>query len=333
MITMKTKQYGNTDITTSIIGFGAWGIGGPAMAGGTPIGWGAVDDDVSIKALERAYEKGVRFFDTADFYGLGHSEELIGKTISKRRDAVIATKVGHRLNNDGSIALDYSKDHILNACESSLKRLQRDCIDLYQLHSAKISHLENGECIEAMQQLKDEGKIRYWGISLSTYEPEPEANFLMERNLGNSFQVVLNVINQRALPLIRKAARQGYGIIARMPLQFGLLTGKITAETTFPENDHRSFRLPPSLLKEMLRALEDYWTIGKNYSISKTALSLSFCASIPEVSTIIPGIKTPEQAEENTSGITILRDEDMEYLFKLGKEKFAQLTELMQTYG
>jgi aryl-alcohol dehydrogenase-like predicted oxidoreductase len=330
---MQTKQFGNTELYPSIIGFGAWGIGGPSMAGDIPIGWGEVDDDVSVKALELAYERGIRFFDTADFYGLGHSEALIGKSISKYPDAIIATKVGHRLNEDASIALDYSKQHILDACEKSLKRLRRDFIDLYQLHSAKVQHLENGACIEALQQLKDEGKIRYWGISLSTYDPYPEAEFLMKRNLGNSFQVVMNVINQRALPLIRKAARQGYGIIARMPLQFGLLTGKITADRIFPENDHRSFRLPPLLLKEMLQALEDYWSIGKHYSISKTALSLSFCANIPEVSTVIPGIKTPEQAEENTSDITTLRNEDMEYLFTLGKEKFARLTELMQSYG
>ncbi len=330
---MQTKQFGNTELHTSIIGFGAWGIGGPAMAGDIPIGWGAVEDDVSIKALERAYEKGIRFFDTADFYGLGHSEELIGKSISKYPDAIIATKVGHRLNEDASIALDYSKQHILDACESSLKRLRRDCIDLYQLHSAKMQHLEDGACIEAMHQLKDEGKIRYWGISLSTYDPYPEAEFLMERDLGHSFQVVLNVINQRALPLIRKAGERGYGIIARMPLQFGLLTGKITADRTFPKNDHRSFRLPPPLLKETLHTLEDYWSIGKHYSISKTALSLSFCASVPEVSTVIPGIKTPEQAEENSSDITTLRGDDMEYLFKLGETKFARLTELMQSYG
>jgi aryl-alcohol dehydrogenase-like predicted oxidoreductase len=330
---METRKFGNTDIAVSIIGFGAWGIGGPAMAGKTPIGWGTVDDSVSIQALERAYEKGIRFFDTADFYGLGHSEEMIGKTVSRFPDAIIATKVGHRLNNDGSIALDYTRNHIIDACEYSLRRLRRDCIDVYQLHSAKLPHLKSGECIEALELLKESGKIRYWGISLNTYDPEPEAEYLMERGLGSSFQVVFNVINQRALQLIRKAAGDGYGIIARMPLQFGLLTGSMTPSTTFPENDHRSFRLPPPLLKELLSSLEDYWPTKDNYSISETALSLSFCTSIPEVSTVIPGIKTPKQAEENTTGIVQLREEDMEFILALGRDKFARLTALMQQQG
>jgi len=330
---METKQFGNTDLYVSVIGFGAWGIGGPAMAGKTPIGWGEVDDNVSIKALEKAYANGINFYDTADFYGLGHSEELIGKSISRYRDAIIATKVGHRLNKDGSIALDYSKKHILNACEESLKRLNRDYIDIYQLHSAKLQHIENGECIEAMEKLQDDGKIRYYGISLNTFNPEPEAEFFLDKSIGHSFQVVLNVINQRALPVIRKAARHGYGIIARMPLQFGVLTGKIAAGTTFPENDHRSNRLPPALLDKMLHALEDLWKLEKKYSISQTALSLSFCRSVPEVSVTIPGIKTPEQADDNTTGIIQLDDEDMDYLFTLGKEKYESITSLMQQQG
>lgn len=330
---MQKKQFGTTRLKVSSIGFGAWGIGGPAMAGDTPIGWGDVDDAVSVKALKRAYDKGIRFYDTADFYGLGHSEELIGKSIAEHRDAVIATKVGHRLRDDGTIALDYSKEHILNACENSLRRLCRDQIDLYQLHSAKLSHLKEGECIEAMERLKEEGKIRYWGISLNTFNPEPEAEFLMQRNLGDSFQVVFNIINQRAFPLIRKAAKRGYGIIARMPLQFGILTGKFNSGTTFPENDHRAFRLPRPLLKETLASLDEIWPIADSYTISKTSLSLSFVTSIPEISTVIPGIKTPEQVDVNTTEIIKLIDQDMKDLFELGKGKFARLTSLMEQQG
>ena len=330
---METKQFGNTNLHVSVIGFGAWAIGGPAMAADTPIGWGEVDDTVSKKALEKSYDNGITFYDTADFYGLGHSEKLIGESIARHRDAIIATKVGHRLNSDGSIALDYSKKHIINGCEDSLRRLKRDHIDIYQLHSAKLQHLENGECIEAMEKLQDDGKIRYWGISLNTFNPGPEAEFFMNNAIGHSFQVVFNVINQRALPIIQKAAKQGYGIIARMPLQFGVLTGKITADTTFPENDHRSNRLPPPLLKKMLHSLEELKRLEEKYSISRTAISLSFCRSVPEIAVTIPGIKTPEQAVENTSDIIKLDDEDMDYLFTLGREKFEHITALMQQQG
>ncbi|MBE0559083.1 MAG: aldo/keto reductase, partial [Proteobacteria bacterium] len=169
---MDHRTFGATDLDVSLIGFGAWAIGGPAMAGTTPIGWGDVDDHVSEQAIHTALERGVTFFDTADFYGLGHSEEILGRVLGNRPSVVIATKVGHRLQDDGSIALDYSKRHILEACEGSLRRLKRECIDLYQLHSARVSHFEAGECLEALEGLREEGKIRYWGLSLNTFHPE-----------------------------------------------------------------------------------------------------------------------------------------------------------------
>ena len=135
---MKERKFGSTDLMISEIGFGAWGIGGPAMAGDIPIGWGNVNDAVSTRALETSIDRGINFFDTADFYGLGHSEEIIGSAFGNSDKVIIATKVGHRLAKDNSIYLDYSKKHILDACEQSLKRLKRDCIDYYQLHSAKV---------------------------------------------------------------------------------------------------------------------------------------------------------------------------------------------------
>ena len=131
---MNYRKFGNTDLIVSEVGFGAWGIGGPSMAGDIPIGWGEVNDDESINALRKSFDLGINFYDTADFYGLGHSEELIGEVFGNSDKVIIATKVGHRLNNDNSIALDYSKKHILHACESSLKRLKRDSIDYYLIN-------------------------------------------------------------------------------------------------------------------------------------------------------------------------------------------------------
>jgi aryl-alcohol dehydrogenase-like predicted oxidoreductase len=327
---MNKRKFGNTDLLVSEVGFGAWGIGGPAMAGATPIGWGKVDDATSIRALEKSIDLGINFFDTADFYGFGHSEALIGKVLGNRQDVIIATKVGHRLANGGSIVLDYSKAHILQACEVSLKRLQRDAIDYYQLHSAKREHLEQGECVEAMTMLQAQGKIRYWGISLNTFNPHPEAEFMMQRQLGSGFQVVLNIINQRALELIKTAHAQNYGIIARMPLQFGLLTGKFTPATRFDQNDHRHFRLPPALLEAALRDLAEVRPLHQKHKLSKTALSLSFVLSLPEVSTVIPGIKTVEQAVENTTDIVQLQDVDMKFIIQLYRDKLCKLVDLME---
>jgi aryl-alcohol dehydrogenase-like predicted oxidoreductase len=330
---MNYRKFGNTNLNVSEIGFGAWGIGGPTMAGDIPIGWGKVDDHQSVEALKIAFNRGINFYDTADFYGLGHSEELIGKTFGNRHDVIIATKVGHRLNDDGNIFLDYSKSHIIDACNKSLKRLNRESIDYYQLHSAKIGHLKDGECIEAMEQLQREGKIKYWGLSLNTFHPELEAEFLLERNLGNGFQIVFNIINQRGLEVIKKSNEMGYGIIARMPLQFGLLTGKFNKDTKFEKNDHRAFRLTPEILSKSLDYLDEVWKKAEQDNISKTSFSLSFILSFSEVSTIIPGIKTPEQAILNTSGLQSLSDDDLNYIQNLYKEKLYELVDLMERKG
>ncbi|MFL5810071.1 MAG: aldo/keto reductase, partial [Flavisolibacter sp.] len=126
-------------------------------------------------------------------------------------------------------------------------------------------------CIEAMETLKQQGKIRYWGLSLPTFQPDEEANFLMFEKLGDGFQLVFNLINQRAMKVIRTAGEEGYGIIARMPLQFGLLTGKFTPYTRFAGDDHRSFRLTPEILQHSLQVLEEkVWPLATDERMSKT---------------------------------------------------------------
>src|SRR4026209_2967890 len=142
---MRYRNFGNTDLLVSEIGFGAWAIGGGAMIGNTAIGWGDADDSVSVKAIHAALDAGINFFDTADIYGLGHSEELLGKTIGTRKDILIASKCGN-VSRDGKFTTDYSTDHILKACEASLRRLKRNEIDFLQLHSARVEHLKQGDC-------------------------------------------------------------------------------------------------------------------------------------------------------------------------------------------
>lgn len=326
---MLYRKFGHTELIVSEIGFGAWGIGGPAMAGDIPIGWGNVDDETSIEALKKAEELGINFFDTADFYGFGHSEELIGNVFGNSDKVVIATKVGHRVAEDESIYLDYSKKYIIDACEESLKRLKRDSIDLYQLHAARIKHFEDGQCIEAMEQLQKEGKIRYWGLSLNTFEPEAEAEYLIKNKLAHGFQVVFNIINQRAYDIITRAGDNNYGIIARMPLQFGLLTGKFTADTRFEKEDHRSMRLNEKILTSSLESLEKIWHLCEKYDISKTSLAMSFVMSHPDITTAIPGIKTPEQAEMNTKEVVHLEETDVKLLHEMFKSDFDNILKMM----
>ncbi|GAA4737735.1 aldo/keto reductase [Flavisolibacter ginsenosidimutans] len=329
---MKYRKFGNTDLRISEIGFGAWAIGGGAKVGDVPIGWGDADDAVSTKAIYSALDAGINFFDTADFYGLGHSEALLGETIGENKDIVIATKVGHR-NIDEKIVLDYSKEYIVEACEKSLKRLKRDCLDYYQLHSARLAQLQSGECIDAMEALKQQGKIRYWGLSLNTFYPQAEADYLMEKNYGNGLQLVFNVINQRALTTIEKAAAKGYGIIARMPLQFGLLTGKFSSSTRFEKDDHRSFRLTPEILQKATKILEEkVWPLAEKEGLSKTSHALNYILSFAEISTVIPGIRTAEQVQANTEGIKTLSSEDKAFLRSLARE-WEAVVKLMEQRG
>ena len=330
---MKYRTFGNTVLNVSEIGFGAWAIGGNAVVGETPIGWGPSDDGESVAAIKTALDVGINFFDTADFYGLGHSENLLGKEIGKMEEIIIATKVGHRdINN--SIQLDYSKAYILEACEKSLRRLKRDTIDFYQLHSARLTHFENDECMAAMEQLVQEGKIRYWGLSLNTFKPVPEAEYLMSRKKGQGFQLVFNLVNQRALPVIEDANENVLGVIARMPLQFGLLTGTMPNNKIFPADDHRHFRLNHDIIKSTNEILsKKVWALCDKYSINKTSLALSFILSVDGMSTVIPGIRTAKQAVENTNRIVQLEKTDLDFLISLFDSDWSALVDEMEKMG
>ena len=293
----------------SEIGFGAWAIGGGAMIGNTAIGWGDVDDAVSIKAINAARDAGINFFDTADIYGLGHSEELLGKTIANSKEILVATKVGN-VSRNNLFTVDYSKNHILNACEASLRRLRREVIDFYQLHTARLLHLQNGECIEAMMQLQQQGKIRDWGISLNTFDPLPVADFFIENK-----------------------KETGYGIIVRMALQFGLLTGKFDKEITFSDNDHRKKRLTREIIDAANESLSPVWELCEKYQCSKTQLALSYVLSYPEVSTLIAGIRTSEQVHQNTTGLFRMKKEDMEKIEEWGKTELLSVFKMIQKQG
>lgn len=329
---MQYRKFGSTDLLVSEVGFGAWAIGGGAMIGNTPIGWGDANDEVSKKAIHAALNAGVNFFDTADIYGLGHSENIIGETIGNGHNIIIATKVGNVARN-GQFTTDYSKQHILQACEQSLKRLRKETIDYYQLHSARINDLQKGECTGAMQELQKSGKIRYWGLSLNTFDPFPEAKFLIEDDLGNGFQLVLNILNQKALSILKTASEKGYGIIARMPLQFGLLTGKFDADSIFTANDHRRNRLTKDIILNSNEMLKPVWELCKKYGVTKTQLALSYVLSYDEVATIIPGIRTEEHVKQNTTGLIKLKVDDIQMIEELGKTGFVSLMELIQKQG
>ena len=328
---MRYRKFGNTDLSVSEIGFGAWAIGGDAMIGNTAIGWGPADDAVSVEAIYAALDAGITFFDTADIYGLGHSEELLGKTL-QGREVVIATKVGN-VSRNNEFTVDYTKNYIIDACEQSLRRLKRSTIDYYQLHTARETHLMEGACIDAMQLLQQQGKVRYWGISLNTFAPQAEADFFIENHLGHGFQLAFNIINQKALGILKQGAVNGYGVIARMPLQFGLLAGKFNAGTQFGSTDHRRNRLTPQIIVEAHNALEPVWQLCSKYRISKAQLAISYVLSYKEVSTVIPGIRTKEHVAANTNIPVELEVDDRELIESCASTTFASLMEHIEQQG
>lgn len=297
---MQYRILGRTGIRVSEIGFGAWAIGGTAEASGTPLGWGRSSDDESLATIRRARELGVNFFDTSDSYGFGRSESLLGIVLSRyRKDVVIATKAGVVRTSTGQLRKDFSRKHIFLAVDGSLKRLRSDYIDLYQLHNPTIEDLRRGEVQEVMEQLQDSGKIRFWGVSISSIEEGME---IVKRGWGNALQVLYNVLNQApADELLPLAKERGFGVIARVPLASGLLTGKYREGAVFAADDIRQNFLTQRRMAEVTQRVDEVKSIigGTARSIAEGALR--FVLANDAVSTAIPGARNVRQIEANAS--------------------------------
>jgi aryl-alcohol dehydrogenase-like predicted oxidoreductase len=297
---MQYRMLGRTGLRVSEVGFGAWAIGGPAKLGEVEIGWGEVDDAMSLRAVEAAYDAGVTFFDTADVYGAGRSEVLIGKALNSKRDrVVIATKVGNRTTAGGEWVKDFSRKWITEAIDASLARLRMDYVDLYQLHSGTDTAQYRDETFEALDALKAAGKIRYYGISVG---PCAHGPWVIRNTPADTIQVVYNMLEREPeAELLPLAQARGVGIIARVPLASGFLTGKFTPDTQFAPNDHRSRTYPLEKIRQIVGQVAklDFLAEGKSKALAQAALQ--YCLAHPAVSAVIPGAKTPEQARANAA--------------------------------
>lgn len=307
---MHYRKLGNTGITVSEIGFGGWAIGGLADAAGTPLGWGRTSDDESLAAIRRARELGVTFFDTADSYGFGRSESLLGIVLSRHRnDVVIATKVGVARDVNGKLSKDFSLKHISHAVDGSLKRLRTDYIDLYQLHNPTLDELRSDDIHEAMDRMQEAGKIRFWGVSVTTPEEGIE---IVNRGWGYALQVLYNILNQApAQELFPLAKEKGYGIIARVPLASGLLTGKYRPDTVFAKDDVRQNFLTPKRLEEALARVDEAKSIIGGTARSLAEAALRFTLADEHISTVIPGAKNVRQIEMNIAADEVRIPQDV----------------------
>src|SRR5512144_1255776 len=226
---MQYRELGRTGWKVSTISFGAWAIGGT---------WGNVDDDESFAALNRALDLGVNFFDTADVYGDGRSERLLARLRRERSEPFyVATKAGRRL--EPHVASGYNKKNLTAFVERSLKNLEVEAIDLLQLHCPPTEVYYMPEVFDLLDDLVKAGKLRYYGVSVEKVE---EALKAIEYPNVQTVQIVFNIFRQRPMDLFfGEAQRRKIGILARVPLSSGMLTGKMTRASTFSEDDHRQF--------------------------------------------------------------------------------------------
>ncbi len=325
---MKTKRLGNSELWVTPIGLGTWAIGG----GDNPYGWGAQDDEDSIRTIQHAVDVGINWIDTAKGYGHGHSEEIVGQALKGRRDKVnIATKCGILWKEDGSDIYGHLKaESIKREVESSLQRLQTDVIDLYQIHwPLPDEDIEEGW--QAISDLIDEGKVRYGGVSnFNVDQLKRIAPIRQVTSLQPPYSMIKPEIESGILPY---CAQQNIGVIVYSPMQAGLLSGKFTPERAakLPADDWRkgdpNFQDPIlSINLEMVAALQ---SIAERNGISMAVLAIAWTLRRPEVTAAIVGARRPSQIEETVKAgeveLSSAEWQEVEDLLVARKQKIEEM--------
>ena len=302
---MRQRPFGRLRTRVSEIGLGCWQLGGSD--------WGDVSDEQALETLRAAADAGVTFFDTADVYGLGRSESLIGRFLAERKSQhakghlFIATKLGRF--PDPGWPKNFSLDSFRAHTEASLKRLGVEALDLTQLHCVPPEQLKRGEVFEHLRALQKEGRIRHWGASV---ESMAEAMLCVKQEGLVSLQIIFNIFRQKPLTeLFGEARHRGVALIVRLPLASGLLSGKMSADTQFAANDHRHYNRDGQQFNvgetfaglrfekgiELADALKPLVPAG----MTMAQMALRWCLDFEAVSTVIPGAKSPKQAKENAA--------------------------------
>lgn len=294
---MRQRKFGRTGLTVSEIGMGTWELGGRE--------WGDIGEKEAVDLLRYAFEKGVTFYDTADQYGGGRAERLLREAFSALGSRVIiATKLGYELDSDGWMsqggtvpAFNASRDYIRQAVEGSLTRLKKDAIDIYQFHAPPPTETWD-EAFGAMDELKTEGKIRFYGLCLGNEAQALKA--IAETNIS-SLMLTYNILNQGMATLVMKtAAEKGIAVVARQPLSSGLLSGQLNADTVFAENDYRK-TWPREKFLTNLERVEEIKSIVGDKARSLPQAALKFILAHPAVCSVIPGMMTPAQVDDGVS--------------------------------
>lgn len=295
---MRERQLGSTGLRVSELGFGAWGIGKTA--------WLGADDKTSVAALKTARDEGVTFFDTALAYGAGHSERLLARTFGTSSEVAIASKAPPKngiwpARRGSSIKEVYPSDHVFQYLDTTLTNLRRETVDLYQFHVWSDEWADAAEWQEAVHQMRSSGKVRFIGISINDHEPENVIQTL-KTGLVDVVQVIYNVFEQapehRLFPFCR---HRHIGVIARVPFDEGGLTGRVRPETLFPLGDFRNRYFAGRRKREVWERVQRIALDAEIPIAELPALALRFCISHPAVSTVIPGMRTPDHVRRNVA--------------------------------
>ena len=294
---MNYRELGKTGLKVSEIGYGAWGIGKSS--------WIGASDDESVKALHRSVDLGLNFIDTALAYGDGHSEKLVGQLIKERSEQIyVATKIPPKnevwpAQSGTPVTETFPADHVIACTEQSLRNLGLESVDVQQFHVWSDEWVNQGDWLEAVQKLKEQGKIKHFGVSINDYQPE-NAIKLIETGAVDTVQVIYNVFEQSPEDkLFPECERHNVGVIVRVALDEGGLTGKITPDTTFDEGDFRSNYFRGD---RKVQVYERVQRIALDLGINPEQMAetaLRYVLSHTAVSTVIPGMRSVRNVERN----------------------------------
>lgn len=295
---MKYRKLGRTGMEVSEIGFGAWGIGKRQ--------WIGAEDDVSLSALKTARDSGINFFDTALAYGEGHSEQLLAQAFGKSSNVIIASKVPPRnmmwpARHGAPLRDVFPHDYVVQSLDKSLSNLKRDVVDVYQFHVWNDEWADQDEWLKTVREMKASGKVRAIGLSINDHQP---ANALkaLATGLIDCVQVIYNIFDQSPQDeLFPYCRHNNIGVIARVPFDEGSLTGNIRPDTTFPQNDFRRFYFKDNRKAEVWEHVSQILSDAKASVEELPSLALRFCITDPAVSTVIPGMRSPERVHANVA--------------------------------
>ncbi|MBI3006277.1 MAG: aldo/keto reductase [Ignavibacteriales bacterium] len=296
---MKHRRLGKTGLEVSEIGFGAWGIGGEL--------WQDSDDKESLEALHLAVELGINFFDTALAYGKGHSEKLLSQLLKEHKEKIhVATKIPPKnrewpARKESRLRDVFPLSYIKQCTEESIRNLRVDRLDLQQFHVWNDDWSDDNEWRDAVDELKEQGKIRFLGISINDHQPE---NALRAAQTGyiDTFQVIYNIFDQTPEDkLFRECQKRGIGVIVRVPFDEGALTGSVTPETEFPRSDFRRDYFAGDRKTQVAQRMSKLRMLLDGEAKSLPELALRFCLHHDAVSTVIPGMRKPKHVETNCS--------------------------------